>query len=85
VALLDLEDGSMLARTRLHGPVAQLLNEGDALYAVTELGDHLRWDLASLRSDYCSLLQDVWSQVPVVWEQGKPSVRKPPAEHRCID
>lgn len=83
VALFDTIDGALLLRHKLHGAVTHLLSESDRLYAVTELGDTLAWDLRFLTRDYCELLREVWEEVPVVWEQGEPTARIAPDEHRC--
>jgi hypothetical protein len=45
---------------------------------------HLVWDLGPLHTGYCRLLRDVWRVVPVVWEHGKPVLRAPPDDHRCV-
>lgn len=83
VALFDTVDGALLLRDKLHGPVTHLVSEDDHLYAVTELGDTLAWDLRFLTRDYCELLRAVWEAVPVVWEQGEPTTRRAPDDHRC--
>ncbi len=83
IALFDIIDGALLARHKLHGPVAQLLLDGDHLFVVTELGDVFTWDLRFLTRDYCELLATVWREVPVVWEQGEPTLRGAPDDHRC--
>jgi WD40 repeat protein/serine/threonine protein kinase len=83
LAMNDLSDGALLMKTRLHGAVVHLLVEDTALYAATDLGDRVRWDLSVFSRDYCTLMREIWSRVPVVWEQGKPTVREPPVQHRC--
>ncbi|MFH0900931.1 MAG: hypothetical protein V2A73_09910 [Pseudomonadota bacterium] len=55
------------------------------LYAVTELGDYLVWNLGSFYQDYCELLGDVWRKVPLVWHSGLPVLAPPPTWHRCVD
>src|SRR5262249_32676894 len=76
-------DGTRLAYTRLHGAVVHLLIEDHKLYAATELGDSLVWDLGAFYRDYCELLKDVWAQVPVVWEGGDVVAQPPPTDHAC--
>ena len=56
---------------------------GDTIYAATELGEHLAWDLSVLGEDYCKLMADLWSQVPIVWEAGQPVRAARPAGHPC--
>ena len=86
LGLWDATTGRRLHHARLHGPVVHLELEGPGgprLFAATELGSHLVWDLGPLRESYCNLLRDVWRAVPVVWERGKPVQRPPPGGHRC--
>ena len=45
---------------------------GDDLYAATELGDHLAWELRVFSVPHCELLREVARDVPVVWEGGRP-------------
>jgi WD40 repeat protein len=83
VGLWDVRSGARLDAIRLHGPLAHTAMYGGRLHVVTELGDHLAWDLSSLDSGYCELLARVWRRVPVVWEAGRPVARPPPADHGC--
>ncbi len=83
VGLWDLSSGARLGHARLHGPVVHLLLEGTQLFAATELGTHLVWDLSALYRDYCQLLNEIWRRVPVVWQDAKPLLQKPPKAHRC--
>ena len=83
LGIWKLDNGALLERRRLHGPVAHLLLDGAKVYAATELGATLTWDLGVLRDDYCELLRRVWREVPVVWEHGLPVRRDPPDHHRC--
>ncbi|RLB54997.1 MAG: hypothetical protein DRI90_19780, partial [Deltaproteobacteria bacterium] len=83
VGIWSLADGSRLAHARLHGPIAHLLLEDDKLFAASELGDHLVWNLSQLRRDYCELMHEVWERVPVVWDKGHAVVRAAPQTHRC--
>jgi len=83
VGIWSLADGSRLAHAQLHGAVAHLLLEDGKLYAASELGDHLVWDLRQLRRDYCELMDEIWKRVPVVWAEGRAIVRPPPETHRC--
>jgi len=84
LGLWRLQSGARLDRTSLHGAVVHLLERNRRLHAVTELGDHLAWDLDALRRPYCALLRDIWSRVPVVWASGAARARRPPAGHRCL-
>jgi WD40 repeat protein len=83
LGIWKLDNGKSLERTRLHGPVIHVALVEDALYAATELGDTAVWDLGIFHDDYCALLERVWEDVPVVWENGLPVRRDPPAEHPC--
>ncbi|MBI4705151.1 MAG: protein kinase [Deltaproteobacteria bacterium] len=83
VGIWDRTSGSRLAYARLHGPVVHLLIEGQKLYAASDLGRHLVWDLDVFYQDYCELLREIWNRVPVVWEGGRAVVQRPGAEHRC--
>jgi WD40 repeat protein/serine/threonine protein kinase len=83
LGIWNLQTGKRLEHARLHGPVIHLLLRKRKLYAATELGSHLVWDLGELYMDYCDLLRDVWSRVPVVLEGGLPVLRPPPRGHRC--
>ena len=85
LGIWSLETGARLADARLHGPVVHLRLEQGRIYAATELGDHLVWDLGIFHRDYCALLREVWQGVPVVWESGLPVVRERPPRHRCAE
>jgi hypothetical protein len=83
VGIWDTGSGQRLDHARLHGPVVRTWLNGDQFFAVSELGDHLRWDLRVFLADYCELLEEVWSQVPVEWEGGHAVLRAPPKDHLC--
>jgi WD40 repeat protein len=83
LGIWDLRTGARLDSARLHGPVVHLLLEGRRLYAASELGGHLVWDLQVLYTSYCDLLRQVWRKVPAVWFEGRPTHREPPASHDC--
>jgi len=83
LGIWKLDNGALLERVRLHGPVIHVAVEEDALYAVTELGDAIVWDLGLFHDDYCEVLAQVWDRVPVVWENGLPIHRDPPRDHPC--
>jgi len=83
VAIWDGTDGTLLRRSQLHGPVVHLRLVDERLYAATELGQHLVWNLSALYSDYCELLRQVWQQVPVVWRGGRAELASPPSKHIC--
>ncbi len=73
-----------LDKTKLHGPVMDILLQNQRLYAVTENGDHVSWDLGVFYIEYCDLLREIWNRVPVVWERGRPVERQPPDDHQCL-
>jgi WD40 repeat protein/serine/threonine protein kinase len=83
VGLWSIRDGAALERAWLHGPVRHLVQSKGRLHAVSELGQHLTWDLTSLRQPYCDLLREIWTAVPVVWESGAAGARTPPTGHPC--
>jgi hypothetical protein len=83
VGMWNTADGNRLQHARIHGPITQMLIEDRKLYAISELGQQLVWDLTSLYTEYCTLLDAVWSRVPVVWQDGQAVLRKPPVDHPC--
>lgn len=83
VGIWNQRDGTRLAHARMHGSVIHLLLEAHKLYAASDLGAHLVWDLSAFYRDYCELLREVWSRVPVVWQNGRAELEPPPGAHRC--
>jgi WD40 repeat protein/serine/threonine protein kinase len=83
VALYDQSDGKRLEHARIHGPVTHLLIEGGKLYAVSDLGHHMIWDLQTFSGERCALLRQIWKRVPVLWESGQAVEREPPSTHAC--
>ncbi|MBW2278580.1 MAG: WD40 repeat domain-containing protein [Deltaproteobacteria bacterium] len=83
LGIWKLDNGSLLERMQLHGAVIHLALDENTLYAATELGDLVVWDLGMFHDDYCELLERVWQDVPVVWENGLPVRRVPPTDHGC--
>jgi hypothetical protein len=83
VGIWSEANGALLASERLHGRVVHLRTEGHRLYAASELGQHLVWELEAFYRPYCELLGNVWSDVPVVWDNGQPVMREPDAQHHC--
>lgn len=83
IGLWSLRNGALLKHAKLHGPVVHLLIKGAKLYAASELGQHLTWDLGIFHLPYCVLLRRVWAKVSIVWESGLPVLRPPPRKHRC--
>ncbi|MBI5532042.1 MAG: serine/threonine protein kinase [Deltaproteobacteria bacterium] len=79
----DLRSGASLYRVQMHGPVTHVAFRDGKVFAATELGDHESFDLGVFYRDYCDLLREVWRDVPVVWEDGHPTLRAAPAGHRC--
>jgi len=76
-------DGKRLLAMQLHGPVVHMLMEKQHLYAATDLGDYLDWDLSALHRPRCELLQEVWRRVPVIWDRGAPREQAAPKDHPC--
>jgi hypothetical protein len=81
--LWEMQTGDRVDAGKLHGPVKHMLLDGGRLVVVTELGDHVVWDLGVLFGAYCDLLRELWRQVPFDWEKGRAVVRPPPHEHPC--
>ena len=70
-SLWDMRDGTLLASARLHGQIVHLLMDHERLYAASDLGSQLVWDLSALHQDYCALMRHLWEAVPVVWQSGQ--------------
>ncbi|MFH0902162.1 MAG: WD40 repeat domain-containing protein, partial [Pseudomonadota bacterium] len=83
VVLWTLADGAVLESAKLHGPVQHLVHRGDKLYAATEVGQYLIWDLGAFLQDYCELMHQIWQSIPVVWESGLPVSSRSIPQHRC--
>jgi hypothetical protein len=84
LGIWNMDDGMLLYRDKLHGPVVDLLFRAGALYAATELGDVRVLDLGVFHREYCEFLRGVWERVPTVWKSGKVTLQPPPAEHVCL-
>ena len=76
-------NGAALVQQQLHGPVRHLLLNDDKLYAATELGQHLVWDLRVFSQSYCDLLRSVWESISVTWSGGHAERAPFPARHPC--
>ena len=83
IGMWSYHDGKRLEHARLHGPVTHLLLEKDKLYAATDLGQHLLWDLSVFYASRCALLRRLWQRVPVVWDDGRAKAEPPSADHAC--
>ncbi|NMB75033.1 MAG: protein kinase [Myxococcales bacterium] len=82
--LWDLSSGERMHLARLHGAVTHVAREGGRLWLASELGDVTGLDLEVLDTERCRLLRRIWQDVPVVWRDGRPVVRSPPADHPCL-
>jgi len=71
VGIWDLATGSRLHLEALHGMIRFLVLRGRKLYAATDLGDYLVWDLRPLYLSSAELLAEVRRRVPVVWREGR--------------
>ncbi|MBM4377083.1 MAG: hypothetical protein FJ095_18535, partial [Deltaproteobacteria bacterium] len=71
VSLWAGDDVRRLERARLHGPVTDLLLVRGSLFAATQRGDGLAWDLRALERPRCELLREVRQAVPVLWRDGR--------------
>jgi hypothetical protein len=83
--LWDPENGALLYRGQLHGPVVHLLLQKGKLYAASELGQYDVLDVSMFDRDYCDLLREVWDRVTVTWVGGLPVLGEPPRDHLCSD
>jgi len=83
LGLWEVATGLRLDAAALHGPVLDLMVEGQRLHALTELGDTLVRDLSAFHQSRCDLLAEVRRGVAVVWENGAPVVRPPPVGGEC--
>ncbi|HHH28936.1 MAG TPA: hypothetical protein ENK57_11415 [Polyangiaceae bacterium] len=83
VAMWQGKGGARLARARLHGGILHLLLHQRRLLVASDLGQSLVWDLDAFHRERCELLNSVWSQVPVVWEEGRALARGLPERHPC--
>ena len=83
LGLWDQHNGKRLASAQLHGQISHLAIDKHKLYAATDLGHHLVWDLSPFYQDRCALLREVWARTPIVWESGRTTVRLPAADHHC--
>jgi WD40 repeat protein len=83
VGLFGLDSAKRLDHARINGPVTHLLLQGTQLYAISELGDHLAWDLAALDVGYCHLLEQIRSRVPLVWAGGRAKLAPGSRGNRC--
>jgi len=84
LGLWNLNDGSQLGHGRLHGPVVHLLLEQRHLFAASELGGQLSWDLSPFFLADCALAKQVASHVGVAWEHGRPVKVPYPDHHPCF-
>jgi WD40 repeat protein len=83
VGMWELNDGTLLASARLHGPVVHAALADGTFVAATELGDAVHWDVSVLSGDRCKLLRDVWEHTPVIWRGGRAVRQAPPTNHPC--
>jgi len=72
VRLLNQSSGRALEDVRLHGAIRFLRFESGVLEAVSDLGQHRRWDISALQLSPCTLAQNVRQDISVQWVQGKP-------------
>ncbi len=84
LGIWDPQSGKQLGSQRLHGQFEHLLLAHNQLYAATDLGQSMAWDLSVFYQDYCELMRELWQQVAVSWEKGRAVVKAPPPDHRCV-
>ena len=63
VVVQTVLDGTEIARVKLHGPLAAMMEEGGRIHMLSELGQTATIDLSRQHESYCELLRSVWSQV----------------------
>ena len=83
LGLWSIRTGERLAYTKLHGALIHMKLIESKLYAATDLGQYIVWDLGDLVRDRCELLRRVWKAVPVVWSEGRVKAAAPPSSHQC--
>jgi len=83
VGVWSLRSGKRLAHGRLHGPVVHLQLLDRKLYAASELGGHLVWNLSLLSRPYCQLLAEIRQRIPIMWRNGRAHRSEPLASHPC--
>ncbi len=83
IAVWSAATGEKLMGAWLLGAATHLRMRRNVLVAVTEVGQLGAWDMEVFSMPYCQLLQRVWSMVPVIWERGRPVLRRAPDAHRC--
>jgi outer membrane protein assembly factor BamB len=84
IGLWSQADGTKLAVGHLHGRVVHTFIQDQFLYAATDLGEYLTWDLSAFYLSRCELLREIWARVPTVWRGGRPVAEPPPAGHECL-
>lgn len=83
LGLWDIHSGARLGMQRGLGQIAAIIRQGRHVYAATDMGANLTWDLGVFTEDRCTLLRESWRSVPVVWERGRAVKRSPPVDHVC--
>lgn len=85
LGLWDLVSGTRFAADRVGGKMEYLVMVDDVLYAATDLGNIIQWDMKYFSQDYCDLLKEVWREVPVVWAAAEGlRAEVPPSSHICM-
>ena len=72
--LWDGVSGQELFSRKLHGEVDVVDLRGSELVFVTDVGDHVQFDIGPLLADRCALRDEVVDAVPVVWRDGQIAV-----------
>jgi len=83
VGLWALGDGILVRTQRLHGKIRYMTLRNQTIYAVTDLGDYLRWPVESFYREPCTVIRNMWNEVPVVWKSGRATRQTPPVNHPC--
>jgi len=84
VGMWSLDDGALLAKARMPGRIVHLQRDATTLFAASELGHRLVWDLSLFEQSYCKALRGMWDAVPVVWRSGRVGIEEPASAHPCM-
>ena len=84
VGLWTLKTGLRVRKARLSGNVRHLILDKSRLYAATDLGGTLVWDVGIFTKGRCALMREIWKDVPVVWDMGRVVVQAPPTDDPCF-
>ncbi len=70
IGLWNIDKAVPVASRRLQGSAISMMLHDHTLYAVSNTGGHLSWDLSIYVQPYDQLLDQVRAAIPVIWEDG---------------